>query len=109
MPTLQERDFKSFEETSAGDGSGYDSNWARRVSVKNTVLDPIPVNVVSGGGSSSNPFAPPSGTDWIDRTVVSNVETFYYKMGGTSGTLLKTVVVTYAADDLEEFVSAGVT
>ena len=54
------------------------------------------------------PFSPPAGTDYIGRTVLSNVETFVFKMGGASGTVLKTITVTYALPDLEDLVSAEV-
>lgn len=70
----------------------------------------IRTSVVGGISVSadSNPFAPPPTTDFIGRSVLSNVETFEYKLGGSGGTLLKTVTVTYVAADLEELVSVEV-
>lgn len=58
--------------------------------------------------SGVGPFDPPIGTDFIGRSVLSNVETYQYKSGGQSGTLLKTVVVTYVAADLEELLKVEV-
>lgn len=54
------------------------------------------------------PFAPPQNTDSIVRTVLANVETYEYKVGGISGTLLKTVTVTYTDNTLEELVNVVV-
>ncbi len=68
----------------------------------------IRTSVVGGISADSNPFAPPPTTDFIGRSVLSNVETFVYKFGGSGGTLLKTVTVTYVAADLEELVSVEV-
>lgn len=68
----------------------------------------IRTSVVGGISADSNPFAPPPTTDFIGRSVLSNVETFEYKSGGSGGTLLKTVTVTYVAADLEELVSVEV-
>lgn len=48
------------------------------------------------------PFSPPALCDYISRTVLSNVETYEYKQGGSGGTLLKTVTVTYTDATLEE-------
>lgn len=58
--------------------------------------------------SSPGPFAAPAGTDTVTRSVLSNVETYQYRIGGVSGTVLKTITITYTADDLEEMVSAVV-
>jgi hypothetical protein len=67
------------------------------------------VNVAQGTiSATAGPFSPPDGTDYVSRTVSSNVETYLFKNGGASGTLLKTVVVTYTAADLENLVSAEV-
>lgn len=65
--------------------------------------------VVSGTISAvPGPFSPPANTDYIGRSVASNVETFEYRNGGSGGTLLKTITVTYVAPDLEELVSVEV-
>lgn len=66
------------------------------------------VEVVGDLTISEGPFAPPSTTDYIGRSVLSNVETYVYKAGGASGTLLKTVVVTYVDSTLEELLTVEV-
>lgn len=53
-------------------------------------------------------FSPPASADYIGRSVAANVETFVYKSGGASGTLLKTITVTYVGTDLEDLVSVSV-
>ena len=63
------------------------------------------VEVVDTG----NRFAPPSRTDYIQRIHIGSQETFNYFEGGVSGTLLKTVVVTYTSSNLKELVSVAVT
>lgn len=54
------------------------------------------------------PFDPPTATDTILRSVLANVETYEYKSGGPSGTLLKTVTVTYLTSSLKDLVSVVV-
>lgn len=58
--------------------------------------------------SVPGPFAAPAGTDTVTRSVLSNVETYQYKIGGVSGTVLKTITITYTSADLEDMVSAVV-
>jgi hypothetical protein len=66
--------------------------------------------LITGGTISAvpGPFSPPANTDYIGRSVLSNVETFLFKQGGVSGTVLKTITVTYVASDLEELLSVQV-
>lgn len=56
----------------------------------------------------SNPFAPPIDADYISRSVAGNVETFTYKSGGSSGTVLKTVTITYQSSALKDIVDVAV-
>ena len=58
---------------------------------------------------SPGPFDAPDLTDACVRTVVGPVETFEFKTGGISGTVLKTITLTYTAPDLEELVNFTVT
>lgn len=58
--------------------------------------------------SNTGQFAAPINADYIGRSVSSNVETFVYKSGGASGTLLKTIDVTYTDATLNELVSVEV-
>lgn len=60
------------------------------------------------GSFGDGPFSPPTGTDYIGRSVLSNVETYEYKSGGYGGTLLKTITVTYVAADLNELLKVEV-
>lgn len=54
------------------------------------------------------PFSPPSNCDYISRAVAGPVETYVYKNGGSSGTTLKTVTVTYTDTDLEDILTVEV-
>jgi hypothetical protein len=58
--------------------------------------------------SSSGPFAPPAGANAVVRSVAGAVETFQYKSGGISGTLLKTVTVTYTDSTLDELLTVEI-
>jgi hypothetical protein len=66
------------------------------------------VNVYDLSGAAGNPFAPPSNCDYISRSVLSNVETYLFKSGGSGGTLLKTIVITYTDATLESLVTVEV-
>lgn len=66
------------------------------------------VEVFGSLSAGDGPFDPPTGTDYIGRSVLSNVETYEYKSGGASGTLLKTIIVTYVAADLNELLKVEV-
>lgn len=66
------------------------------------------IEIVGNLTSTPGPFSPPTNADSIVRTVLSNVETYEYKSGGISGTLLKTVTVTYTDNTLEELVNVVV-
>ncbi len=66
------------------------------------------VEVFGSISTGSGSFDPPVGTDYIGRSVASNVETYLYKSGGEFGTLLKTITVTYVAADLEELLKVEV-
>lgn len=66
------------------------------------------VEIVGNLTSTPGPFSPPANADSIVRTVLSNVETYEYKSGGISGTILKTVTVTYVDATLEELVNVVV-
>jgi hypothetical protein len=57
-------------------------------------------NVNSSGGSSSNPYAPPSNTNKIIQTFNGNIQTVEYY---NTATLLKTVTITYS--DCDSFVA----
>lgn len=57
---------------------------------------------------SSNQFAPPPDCDFIQRIHTGNVETYNYRQGGATGTILKTVRVTYTSNSLNELVSVEV-
>jgi hypothetical protein len=47
------------------------------------------VEIVGNLVSTPGPFSPPAGTDSVVRSVASNVETYEYKSGGVSGTVIK--------------------
>ena len=66
------------------------------------------VEIFGSVTTGTGPFDAPTGTDYIGRSVLSNVETYEYKSGGSSGTLLKTIIVTYVAADLNELLSVEV-
>lgn len=66
------------------------------------------IEIVGNLTSTPGPFSPPATCDYVGRIVASNVETFEYRDGGASGTLLKTVTVTYTDATLEELVSVEV-
>jgi hypothetical protein len=55
-----------------------------------------------------NPFQAPPTTDYIGRSVASDVVTWLYKNGGSGGTLLKTVTVTYTDATLETILTLEV-
>lgn len=59
--------------------------------------------------SGSGEFDVPMNCDAILRSVAGNVETYLFKDGGVSGTLLKTITVTYTSSNLKDLVSAVVT
>lgn len=56
----------------------------------------------------SGPFSPPSNCDTITREHSGSVETYRYRNGGLTGTVIKTVVVTYSSPSLKELVSVQV-
>jgi hypothetical protein len=56
----------------------------------------------------SKKFAIPADCDFISRSVLSNVETYIYKSGGSGGTTLKTVTLTYTNASLNSLVSVAV-
>jgi hypothetical protein len=66
------------------------------------------VEVVGDITANPGPFSPPANCDYILRSVSSNVETYVYKNGGSGGTTLKTVTVTYVDSTLESLVSVEV-
>jgi hypothetical protein len=66
------------------------------------------IEIVGEISASPNPFSPPPSCDFILRSVSGSVETFEYFNGGSGGTLLKTVAVTYSGPDLEDLVSVEV-
>lgn len=66
------------------------------------------VEIVGNLVSTPGPFSPPANCDYISRSVLSNVETYEYKNGGSGGTLLKTVTVTYVDATLEELLTVEV-
>lgn len=53
-----------------------------------------------------NLFDIPETCDAIVRSVASNVETYQFKSGGVSGSLLKTITLTYTSSSLKDLVSA---
>lgn len=46
---------------------------------------------------SSGPFSPPSNCDFINAASVGLVDTYTFYNGGPSGTLLKTITITYTS------------
>jgi hypothetical protein len=92
-------------DTPLGNSDDADGRRALHTKIKNKPTEPI---YVSGGTATANPFAPPPGTDYIGRSVASNVEVFVYRNGGSLGTLLSTVTVTYSDNTLDELVSVTV-
>jgi len=66
------------------------------------------VEIVGNLTSTPGPFSAPASSDSIVRTVSSNVETYEYKSGGISGTILKTITVTYTDNTLENLVNVVV-
>jgi hypothetical protein len=55
--------------------------------------------------SSPGPFAPPLLADYVSSTFAANVQTVIYKSGGSGGTVLKTITVTYTGCDFVAVVS----
>lgn len=49
------------------------------------------------------PLDAPFNTDYVDSTLVGLVQTIIYKAGGVSGTLLKTITITYTNCDFKNF------
>lgn len=75
--------------------------------VESTTRPGQPAVEVAGNVSTTpGPFDPPANCDSIVRSVLSNVETYEYKLGAT---VLKTVTVTYTAPNLKDLVSVVVT
>jgi len=66
------------------------------------------IEVVGALSVGPGPLDPPLDTDTITRQVSGAVETYRYYQGGASGTLLKTVVVTYTSNSLQDLVSVEV-
>jgi len=58
--------------------------------------------------STRNPFLPPSGADYYSRSVAGAVETHRYYQGGSGGTLLKTMIVTYTSNALNDILNIQV-
>ena len=56
----------------------------------------------------SNPFSPPIDTNYISRSVSGSVETFIFRSGGVSGTILKTVILTYTSNSLNDLLNVQV-
>lgn len=67
------------------------------------------VEVVGALSVGGGPFDPPTNSDTITRTVAGAVETYRYRQGGVSGTIIKTVTVTYTNSSLQDLVSVEVT
>lgn len=53
------------------------------------------VEVVGVFTATAGPFSPPSNSDFINATSVGLVDTYTFYNGGPSGTLLKTITITY--------------
>lgn len=66
------------------------------------------IEIVGNLTSTPGPFSAPASSDSIVRTVSSNIETYEYKSGGISGTILKTITVTYTDNTLEHLVNVVV-
>jgi hypothetical protein len=66
------------------------------------------VEVVGSFTTSAGPFDPPVNSDTITREVSGSVETYRYRQGGVTGTIIKSIVVTYASSALEELISVRV-
>ena len=49
--------------------------------------------------SQASRFTPPNNADTITTTNLDNVQTIKYFLGGTGGTLLKTIIITYVDCD----------
>lgn len=58
--------------------------------------------------TGAGPFEPPVISDAVTRSVLGPVETYRYYVGGTGGTLLKTITVTYTNASLQDLVKAEV-
>lgn len=59
--------------------------------------------------NTSNRFAPDPRADYIQRIHAGSVETYNFFQGGPTGTLLKTVVVTYTSNSLNDLLNVAVT
>lgn len=55
-----------------------------------------------------NPFLPPPNADYMSRSVAGNVETYVYRQGGSGGTVLKTIVITYTNSSLNDILNVQV-
>jgi hypothetical protein len=60
------------------------------------------VEVVGNLTQSSGPFDPPLSADTIVRSVSGAIETYTYRQGGPTGTILKTITVTYHTASLND-------
>lgn len=58
--------------------------------------------------ATRNPFLPPPNSDYYTRTVSGSVETHRYYQGGVGGTLLKTLIVTYTSNALNDILNIQV-
>ena len=60
-------------------------------------------------GSLVNKFQPIATADYVSRSVASNVETWTYKSGGSGGSTVRTITVTYTDSTLTTISSVAVT
>ena len=66
-------------------------------------LDPAPKKNYALQVLSMLPFAPPFNADTVTSTLDGLVRTIQYKNGGPTGTVLKTITITYTSCDYLEF------
>ena len=58
--------------------------------------------------TTPGPFSPPAGTDAFTRSVSGNTETIEYRSGGVSGSILKSIRVTYLSAPDPDLVSGEI-
>lgn len=65
-----------------------------------------PAVEIVGSVSTTGGFTIPENADAITREVSGSQEIYKYREGGVSGTILKTITLTYTSSSLKDLVSA---
>lgn len=111
LPAIQDVNvLSSVLPTGAATEAKQDDQYLQLVDIASSVsaIESNTDGLEAGVSNLLNPFSAPAGANYIGRSVVSDVVTWEYKSGGSGGTLLKTVTVTYTDATLETILSIGV-